>query len=102
MIVTCVSVWVIPEYIEDFIEETILNHRGSIKESGNLRFDVLQCKDEPSRFMLYEAYDSETAIKAHKQTPHYQNWRDAVERMMARPRRGDPFRVLAPMQLADW
>ena len=55
MIVTTVIVFVKPEHIQDFIEASIVNHLGSLKEPGNMRFDVLQSRDDPSRFMLYEA-----------------------------------------------
>ena len=33
---------------------------------------------------------------AHKQTPHYAAWRDAVADMMAEPRRGEPMLGLLP------
>ena len=46
--------------------------------------------------MLYEAYVSEAAANAHKQTAHYAAWRDAVAPMMARPRAGEPFIGLYP------
>ena len=42
MIITIVHVQVKPEYIDDFIQITAKNHHLSVKEPGNLRFDVLQ------------------------------------------------------------
>ncbi|VFN00726.1 MAG: Quinol monooxygenase YgiN, partial [Candidatus Kentron sp. G] len=71
MIVTCVTVSVKSENIGDFIEASRKNHEGSIKEPGNMRFDVLQSKDDPSRFLLYEAYENEESAAAHKRTEHY-------------------------------
>ena len=35
------------ERINAFIEATIENQKNSIKEDGVIRFDVLQCKDDP-------------------------------------------------------
>jgi len=55
VIVTCVTVYVKNKHIDDFIAATIKNRQGSIGERGNMRFDVLQCRDDPSRFLLYEA-----------------------------------------------
>ncbi|MCK4417811.1 MAG: antibiotic biosynthesis monooxygenase [Candidatus Latescibacteria bacterium] len=78
MVVTCVTVYVKGEHVNDFIEATIRNHNGAIKEPGNMRFDVLQCTNDPSRFLLYEAYKSEEAAAAHKKTEHYLQWREAV------------------------
>ncbi|MGQ9561437.1 MAG: antibiotic biosynthesis monooxygenase [Candidatus Oleimicrobiaceae bacterium] len=102
MVVTTVTIFVKPEYIDDFIRATAENHRGSVQEPGNLRFDVLQCTDDPTRFLLYEAYESEEAAAAHKQTPHYLAWRAAVEPWMARPRQGVPHRVLFPADRSQW
>ena len=102
MIVTCVSVTVKKEHIEDFIAATIQNHEGSILEAGNLRFDVLQCRDDPARFMLYEAYATEEAVAAHKETGHYRNWRDTVAPWMARPREGIAHNVIRPTDPSKW
>lgn len=65
-------------------------------EPGNRRFDVLQDPTEPGRFILYEAYATAEDAAAHKQTPHYLAWRDAVADMMAQPRRGEPMNGLCP------
>ncbi len=88
MIVTIVHVQVKPEHIDDFIRATTKNHHLSVKELGNLRFDVLQKGDNPTEFALYEAYENETAAAAHKETSHYIEWRDVVAPWMAKPREG--------------
>jgi (4S)-4-hydroxy-5-phosphonooxypentane-2,3-dione isomerase len=69
MIVTCVYIHVRSEAVNSFIEATIANHKESVIEPGNLRFDLIQQADDPGRFMLYEAYESEESAAAHKNTP---------------------------------
>ena len=96
MHVTLVHVRVKPESVAGFIAATRSNHEASIMEPGNRRFDVLQAPDDPTRFILYEAYVSAEAAAAHKQTAHYAAWRDAVADMMAEPRRGEPMHGLFP------
>ncbi len=96
MHVTIVHVHVKPDRVEDFIAATTPNHEGSVREPGNRRFDVLQDAGEPTRFVLYEAYASAEDAAAHKATPHYLSWRDAVAEMMAEPRKGVPYRGLLP------
>ena len=96
MIATCVHVEVLPEYCEAFIEECRKNHDQSVHEPDNLRFDVLQETDNACKFLLYEAYKSETAAAAHKQTPHYHTWRTNVEKMMAGQRFGIKHKILYP------
>ena len=88
MQVTLVHVHVKPENVRDFIEASLENARESVKEPGNLRFDVLQTRDDPCRFVLYEAYATAEDAAAHKSTSHYQKWRDTVAGWMAEPRQG--------------
>ncbi len=96
MHVTLVHVHVRPDAIEDFLDATRANHLGSVHEPGNVRFDVLRSTDDPARFVLYEAYVDEAAALAHKETPHYLAWRDAVAPLMAEPRQGVRYEGILP------
>lgn len=96
MTVTIVHVEVKPGHIEDFIRVTTENHHQSVKEPGNLRFDVLQLAENPANFALYEAYENEEAAAAHKETPHYLKWRQEVADWMAQPRKGIKYKGLLP------
>lgn len=96
MIATLVNIQVKPEFLASFIEATRANHENSIKESGNLRFDILEDALDPCRFVFYEAYESEEHAKAHKETLHYAKWRDTVSPWMAKPREGVRHTILFP------
>jgi autoinducer 2-degrading protein len=96
MQVTIVYVQVKPDHVRDFIEATRLNHEASVKEPGNLRFDVLQLAEDPTHFVLYEAYVNEDDAAAHKATQHYLMWRNTVANWMANPREGVPYSGLFP------
>ena len=96
MHVTLVHVHVKLGFIQEFISATQANHEASVREPGNRRFDVLQNPDEPTHFILYEAYATAEDAAAHKQTAHYAVWRDAVADMMAEPRKGVPMNGLFP------
>jgi len=96
MQVTLVQVHVKPEHVDDFIEATRLNHEDSIQEAGNVRFDILQSADDPTRFVLYEAYRSAADASCHKETAHYLKWRETVAGWMAEPRQGIPYQGLFP------
>lgn len=86
MLVVHIQVHVKPEFVNAFKEATLANARASIKEPGIARFDVVQRQDDPSRFVFVEVYRSPQASAAHKETKHYQVWRDTVAPMMAEPR----------------
>lgn len=102
MIVNVIHVYVKPDHVDDFIKATIENHNNSIKEAGNLRFDVLQSNGDPTKFILYEAYISQEAAAGHKNTSHYVKWRDTVAEWMAHPRQGTTYRVIAPTEEKSW
>ena len=96
MKVTIVHGHVKLDHIDDFIEASRLNHEASIKEPGNLRFDVSQLAEDPAHFVLYEAYASEADAAAHKETNHYRTWRRTVADWMAEPRKGVAYKGLYP------
>jgi (4S)-4-hydroxy-5-phosphonooxypentane-2,3-dione isomerase len=86
MLILQVNVRVKPDQVEPFREATTANSKGSLAEPGVARFDVLQNEEDPTRFMLVEAYRNREAIAAHKETTHYRAWVEAVTPMMAEPR----------------
>jgi (4S)-4-hydroxy-5-phosphonooxypentane-2,3-dione isomerase len=102
MIVNCVYIHVKEDKIGMFVEATAENHLESVKEPGNLRFDLIQQSDDKSRFMLYEAYDSEAAELNHKTTAHYLRWRNIVESYMAEPRQGVKYNIVEPNDRNEW
>lgn len=96
MFVTLVHCHVKPEAVDAFIDACRANHEGSIREPGNVRFDLIQQADDPTRFILYEWYADEDGAKAHKDTAHYLAWREATADMFEEPRHGVRYVGLAP------
>jgi autoinducer 2-degrading protein len=97
MAVRLIHIHVKPEHVEAFIEVTRLNHEGSVREPGNIRFDVLQSADDPTRFLLYEWYGSDEAALAHRETPHFAAWVEAVPDWLVEPRYADVYEALFPV-----
>jgi autoinducer 2-degrading protein len=84
--IALVHVHVRPDRVEDFRQASFLNASESRREPGVVRFDVLQETEDASRFVLVEVFRSPAAAAAHRETPHYQRWRDTVNELMAEPR----------------
>ncbi len=82
MHILMVYIQVKPEFVDAFIEATLANARGSNQEAGVARWDFNQQLDDPTRFCLYEVYRSKEGLAAHRETPHFLTWRDAVKDMM--------------------
>jgi quinol monooxygenase YgiN len=96
MLVVHVHVRVKPECVEAFKQVSTKNAAASLREPGIARFDVIQQQDDSTKFVLIEAYRTADAPAAHKETPHYAEWRDAVAAMMAEPRFSVKFASLYP------
>jgi len=75
-----------PDQVEAFRAATVENARNSVQEPGIARFDVIQQQDDSTRFVLVEVYRTSDDPAQHKETAHYQKWRDTVADMMAEPR----------------
>ena len=86
MLILIVHIHVKTECVEAFKTATLDNARNSVKEPGVLRFDILQQQDDPTRFVLYEVYKSADAPAKHKETAHFNRWRETAEPMMVTPR----------------
>lgn len=96
MLIINVSIRVRHEHIDAFITATLANARASLMEPGVVRFDVAQLQDDASQFLLIEIYRTADDPGRHKATDHYSAWRDAVEPMMAEPRRSTKYHALLP------
>jgi quinol monooxygenase YgiN len=95
-----VYVHVLPESVQAFRAASLANAAASIREPGVVRFDVMQEGGDPTRFVLFEVYRGQEGATAHKQTTHYQVWRDAVTPMMAEPRTNKSYATVTPA--ATW
>jgi (4S)-4-hydroxy-5-phosphonooxypentane-2,3-dione isomerase len=101
MTILVVQLHVKPEAVAAFEAATEDNAAASRLEPGVARFDVLRRQDEPTRFLLIEAYRDQQAVAAHKTTPHYLRWREAVADLMAEPRVGITYKNVSPRD-AEW
>ena len=96
MLIVHVHVHVKPDQIEAFTAATVENASHSIQEPGIARFDIIQQKDDPRRFVLVEVYRTPEDPGRHKETAHYQTWRDTVAEMMAEPRTSVKYTNIFP------
>ena len=72
MHIVLVLVTVKPELLAEFERTLLHNARESVaNDPGCRRFDVSQSQDDPTRWVLYEVYDTPDAHAAHRQSPHF-------------------------------
>lgn len=86
MLIVHVFVHVKSNQVEAFRNATLENAHNSIQEPGIARFDIIQQQEDLTRFVLVEVYRTPDDPAKHKETAHYQKWRDTVADMMAEAR----------------
>ena len=101
MLIVHVFVHVKAGQVDAFKAATLDNAANSVQESGIARFDLIQQVDDPTQFVLVEVYRTADAPAQHKETAHYQRWRDTVAPMMAEPRQSIKYTNLFPAD-AGW
>lgn len=82
--------------LDEFKKASEANAANSIQEPGIARFDFLQQGDDPTRFLLVEVYRTPEDAAKHKETAHYNLWREAVEPMLVEPRSRIVYRNIYP------
>lgn len=98
MFIVHVFIHVKPQHLDAFKAATLANMKNSLQEPGIARFDFLAQMDDPSRFVLVEAYRTPEDAGKHKETTHYAVWRDTVAHMMAESRSSMKFTNIAPAE----
>lgn len=87
--------------IDDFIAVTKENARGSRREPGVVRFDVVQDLDDPTHFTLIEIYHNADGLAAHREAPHYKVWVEKATDLLAAPRTRAIYRNIDPPD-SEW
>ena len=80
MIALVVSLRVKPGHRDDFLAAITKNAKATFTdEPGCHYFDVNVDTADDHHFVFYELYTDEAAVDTHRTTPHYAEWRAAVE-----------------------
>ena len=86
MFIVHVFIHVKAEQVEAIKAASLENAKNSLQEPGVARFDLIQQADDPTRFVLVEVYRTPEDAPKHKESAHYNRWREVAEPMLAEPR----------------
>lgn len=86
MLIEQVEVHLKPGCVASFRMVEAENARHRHTEPGVVRVDVVQHRDDPTRFPLSEVYRDADATARHQETSHCQAWLGSVADMMVEPR----------------
>ena len=84
MYVNSVDLDIVPAERDNFLAAIKENGAAAAKEPGCKRFDILNLASDPNHFLLYEVYDNEAALKAHRETAHFKKFAAAAAKMVAK------------------
>jgi quinol monooxygenase YgiN len=85
LIILLVEVEIRPEKREEFLAAITDNATHcEADEPGCSRFDILQDKANPNVYFYYEVYRDEAAVQAHRETPHFQRYREQARDLTVR------------------
>lgn len=71
MYVQIVQLRVRPGLVDDFLAAFRINYEGTRREPGNIRFDLLQSRENENLFTIYEVFASAEALASHRETDHF-------------------------------
>lgn len=84
MYVNSVDLEIVPAERENFLAAIKENGAAAVTEPGCKRFDILNLANDPNHFLLYEVYENEAALKAHRETAHFKKFAATVGKMVAK------------------
>jgi autoinducer 2-degrading protein len=96
-----VHIKVKPQFIELFKTISLENADNSRREPGIARFEVLQDEKDLTHFELIEVYRTPADPAKHKETKHYNKWRELAEPMLSEPRTRTVYANIFPSD-QDW
>jgi autoinducer 2-degrading protein len=87
--VSAVDLEITPAQLEKFLEALRENGASTIKEPGCRQYDILQLTSDPNQIHIYEVYENEAAVQAHRATDHFKKYqattKDMVVKRQSRP-----------------
>jgi autoinducer 2-degrading protein len=84
MYVNAVDLDIVPAERDNFLVAIKENGAAAAKEPGCKRFDIINLASDPNHFFLYEVYDNEAALKAHRETDHFKKFAATIAKMVAK------------------
>ena len=82
--VSAVDLEIAPAQLDKFLEALSENGASTIKEPGCRQYDILQLISEPNQIHIYEVYENEAAVQAHRASDHFKKYRATTKDMVVK------------------
>ena len=81
--INAVDLVVVPSEMPKFLEAIKENGANAVKEPGCREFNITVLASNPNHVFLYEVYDNEAALNAHRATDHFKKYQATTANMVA-------------------
>jgi quinol monooxygenase YgiN len=81
--VNAIDLVIIPSEMAKYVEAIKENAANAVKEPGCREFNVLVMPNRPNHVFLFEVYDNEAALAAHRNTEHFKKYAATTANMVA-------------------
>ena len=69
----------------DELEQALKKLASKVQsDPGVITYIPHRSTEDPSRFLVYEKYEDQEALKYHSSTPHFQEYRQAMDSLYAK------------------
>ena len=91
--INAVDLDIAPDQMAKFIEAVKENGANAVKEPGCREFNISVLATNPNHVFLYEVYDNEAALTAHRNTDHFKKFAATTANMVT----GRNVRAMSPI-----
>src|ERR1700730_14283434 len=81
--INAVDLDIVPSETAKFLEAVKENGQLAVKEAGCREFNITVLANNPNHVFLYEVYDNEAALTAHRNTDHFKKFQAATANMVS-------------------
>ena len=81
--INAVDLDIVPSEIAKFLEAVKENGEYAVKEPGCREFNITVLADNPNHVFLYEVYENEAALTAHRAGEHFKKYQAATANMVS-------------------
>jgi autoinducer 2-degrading protein len=94
MYVNAVDLDIVPAERDNYLAALTENGKASVTEPGCHAFNIQVLASDPNHVFIYEVYDNEAALQAHRATEHFKKYAAATAKMVAK-REARPMSIVA-------
>lgn len=83
-VISAVDLEISPDHLQAFIAAVKENAAATIQEAGCRQYDVIQSTTNPHQISIYEVYENDAAVQAHRASGHFKKYLATTGKMVVK------------------